>query len=107
MTVREMCMLLDATYDGTKKVRDVIERLRKEEGERKVKRVLEVEYYKKLENISSKAKENNGDKCRLLAETICKYCVEKELTMNDVEAAFSIVIDKFLNDAVINAEKRR
>lgn len=38
---------------------------------------------------------------KLLAEMICKYCTEKQLTMKDVMSAVSVVSNKFLNDAVI------
>lgn len=38
---------------------------------------------------------------RLLAEVICKYCTEKQLTQQDVMLAVSIVLKKFFNDATI------
>ncbi len=38
---------------------------------------------------------------RLLAEVICKYCTEEQLTQKDFMSAVPIVLNKFFNDATI------
>ncbi len=57
--------------------------------------------FEKQLNIDRTKAEGNIDKYMLLAEVICKYCTEKQLTQKDVMLAVSIVLDKYYNDAVI------
>ena len=45
--------------------------------------------------------EKNSNEYKLLAEVICKYCTEKQLTQKDVMSAVSIALNKFCNDATI------
>lgn len=53
------------------------------------------------EAISNLKRGKDMEKDKILAEIICKEMTERKLTLKDLVSATSIVVNKFVNDAVI------